>query len=73
VTAAPDVDAWEITERLLTDLAPLAERLWRWLTIRMSCIRILRSQLELLMLRARRSSCDLCWPPGMTCGSDCTG
>src|SRR5215470_17451154 len=28
VSAAPDLDGWAIVERLLTDLAPLAERLW---------------------------------------------
>src|SRR5262249_21982880 len=28
VTAAPDLDGWVITERLLADLAPLNDRLW---------------------------------------------
>src|SRR5262249_57518643 len=28
LTAAPDLDGWVITERLLADLAPLAGRLW---------------------------------------------
>jgi hypothetical protein len=28
LTAAPDLDGWAIVERLLTDLAPLGERLW---------------------------------------------
>src|SRR6516165_5168242 len=28
LTAAPDLDGWAITERLLTDLAPLADRVW---------------------------------------------
>ena len=28
LTAAPDLDGWAIAERLLTDLAPLADRLW---------------------------------------------
>jgi LuxR family transcriptional regulator, maltose regulon positive regulatory protein len=28
VTAAPDLDGWAITERLLKDLAPLADRTW---------------------------------------------
>src|SRR5689334_16364401 len=28
MTAAPDLDGWAIVERLLTDLAPLEERLW---------------------------------------------
>src|SRR5207344_883518 len=28
LTAAPDLDGWAVVERLLTDLAPLAGRLW---------------------------------------------
>jgi LuxR family transcriptional regulator, maltose regulon positive regulatory protein len=28
LTVAPDVDGWAIAERLLTDLAPLADRIW---------------------------------------------
>ena len=28
LTAAPDLDGWAIVERLLTDLAPLEDRLW---------------------------------------------
>jgi LuxR family transcriptional regulator, maltose regulon positive regulatory protein len=28
LTAAPELDGWAVVERLLTDLAPLAERLW---------------------------------------------
>jgi LuxR family transcriptional regulator, maltose regulon positive regulatory protein len=28
LTAAPDLDGWVITERLLADLAPLDDRLW---------------------------------------------
>jgi hypothetical protein len=28
VMAAPDLDGWAIVERLLKDLAPLADRLW---------------------------------------------
>src|SRR5215475_12462637 len=28
LTAAPDLDGWVIAERLLTDLAPLEQRLW---------------------------------------------
>ena len=28
VTAAPDLDGWAIVERLLKDLAPLADRVW---------------------------------------------
>ena len=28
LTAAPDLNGWAITERLLKDLAPLADRVW---------------------------------------------
>src|SRR6266567_3313954 len=28
LTAAPDLDGWAVVERLLKDLAPLADRLW---------------------------------------------
>lgn len=28
LTAAPDLDGWAIVKRLLTDLAPLEDRLW---------------------------------------------
>ena len=28
LTAAPDLDGWAVVERLLTDLAPLEDRLW---------------------------------------------
>ena len=28
LTAAPDLDGWAIVERLLTDLAPLQDRVW---------------------------------------------
>jgi LuxR family transcriptional regulator, maltose regulon positive regulatory protein len=53
VTAAPDLDGWAITERLLTDLAPLRQRLW----LVIDDLHELRSdqarrQLELLVLRA---------------------
>jgi len=53
LTAAPDLDGWAITERLLTDLADLAQRLW----LVIDDLHELRSveaqrQLELLMLRA---------------------
>jgi LuxR family transcriptional regulator, maltose regulon positive regulatory protein len=57
VTAAPDLDGWAMTERLLKDLAPLAERLW----LVIDDVHELRSaqtlrQLQLLVLRA---------PPGL--------
>src|SRR5690242_16680344 len=53
LTAAPDLDSWAIVERLLTDLAPLADRLW----LVIDDAHLLGSggvlpQLELLLLRA---------------------
>jgi LuxR family transcriptional regulator, maltose regulon positive regulatory protein len=53
LTAAPDLDGWEIVERLLKDLAPLDERLW----LVLDDLHELRSaearqQLELLVMRA---------------------
>jgi LuxR family maltose regulon positive regulatory protein len=53
LTAAPDLDGWEIVERLLKDLAPLADRLW----LVIDDVHELRSaearnQLELLIMRA---------------------
>src|ERR1700756_1314886 len=57
VTAAPDLDGWAVVERLLKDLAPLADRLW----LVIDDLHELRSpealaQLELLVMRA---------PPGL--------
>ena len=53
VTAAPDLDGWAITERLLKDLAPLADRTWLVLddVHELGSDEALR-QLELLVLRA---------------------
>jgi LuxR family maltose regulon positive regulatory protein len=53
LTAAPDLDGWAIVERLLKDLAPLADRLW----LIIDDVHELRSadaqrQLELLLMRA---------------------
>ena len=53
LTAAPDLDGWAIVERLLDDLAPLAEPLW----LVVDDLHELRSeparrQLELLMMRS---------------------
>jgi LuxR family transcriptional regulator, maltose regulon positive regulatory protein len=53
LTAAPDLDGWAIIERLLKDLAPLADRLW----LVIDDVHELRSadalaQLELLVMRA---------------------
>jgi LuxR family transcriptional regulator, maltose regulon positive regulatory protein len=53
LTAAPDLDGWAITERLLKDLAPLAEPVWLVLddVHELGGAEALR-QLELLVLRA---------------------
>jgi LuxR family transcriptional regulator, maltose regulon positive regulatory protein len=56
LTAAPDLDGWAITERLLTDLAPLAGRVWLVVDdVHELGPQALR-QLELLIMRA---------PPGL--------
>jgi LuxR family transcriptional regulator, maltose regulon positive regulatory protein len=53
LTAAPDLDGWSIVERLLKDLAPLADRVWLVVddVHELSSADTLR-QLELLVLRA---------------------
>ena len=53
VTAAPDLDGWAIVERLLTDLAPLEDRLWLVIddVHELGPAEALR-QLELLVMRA---------------------
>jgi LuxR family transcriptional regulator, maltose regulon positive regulatory protein len=53
LTAAPDLDGWAMVERLLTDLAPLPDRLW----LIVDDVHELgsdeaRRQLELLLMRA---------------------
>src|SRR5215472_2949365 len=54
LTAAPDLDGWVITERLLADLAPLEDRLWLVVDdVHELGAEALR-QLELLILRAPR-------------------
>ena len=73
LTAAPGVDGWAVVERLLTDLAPLEDRLW----LVIDDAHLLGSgevlaQLELLVLRRRRS-CGSSSRPGTICGSGCTG
>jgi len=56
LTAAPDLDAWAIVQRLLTGLAPLADRIWLVIDdVHQLGPDVLR-QLELLVLRA---------PPGL--------
>jgi LuxR family transcriptional regulator, maltose regulon positive regulatory protein len=52
VTAAPDLDGWVITERLLTDLAPLADRLWLVVDDVHELGPDALRQLELLIMRA---------------------
>ena len=53
LTAAPDLDGWRITERLLKDLAPLNERLWLVIDdLHELGSAEARRQLELLMMRA---------------------
>src|SRR5712671_4456609 len=53
VTAAPDLDGWAIAERLLKDLAPLADRTWLVLDdVHELGSDEARRQLELLVMRA---------------------
>ena len=53
LTAAPDLDGWAIVERLLTDLAPLKDRLWLVIDdAHLLGPGGLLPQLELLVLRA---------------------
>jgi len=56
LTAAPDLDSWAIVERLLTDLAPLADRIWLVIDDVHELGPDALRQLELLMMRA---------PPGL--------
>jgi LuxR family transcriptional regulator, maltose regulon positive regulatory protein len=53
LTAAPGLDGWAVVERLLTDLAPLEDRLWLIIDDAhvLASAEVL-SQLELLVLRA---------------------
>jgi LuxR family maltose regulon positive regulatory protein len=53
LTAAPELDAWAVVERLLKDLAPLEDRVWLVIddVHELSSADMLR-QLELLLLRA---------------------
>jgi LuxR family maltose regulon positive regulatory protein len=53
LTAAPDLDGWAVVERLLTDLTPLAERLWLVIDDAQDLgPGDVLAQLELLVLRA---------------------
>jgi LuxR family transcriptional regulator, maltose regulon positive regulatory protein len=56
LTAAPDLDGWAITERLLTDLAPLNDRIWLVIDDLHELGPDALRQLELLIMRA---------PPGL--------
>src|SRR5690348_17509656 len=53
LTAAPDLDGWAVVERLLTDLAPLQDRLWLVIDdLHELGSEQARRQLELLVMRA---------------------
>src|SRR6266487_711129 len=53
LTAAPDLDGWAVVERLLKDLAPLADRLWLVIDdVHEPRSADARAQLELLVMRA---------------------
>jgi LuxR family maltose regulon positive regulatory protein len=52
LTAAPDLDGWAVVERLLKDLAPLADRLWLVIDDAHDLGPEVLAQLELLVLRA---------------------
>jgi len=52
LTAAPDLDGWAITERLLADLAPLQERVWLVVDDVHELAPEALRQLELLLMRA---------------------
>src|SRR5882724_565719 len=52
LTAAPELDGWAVVERLLTDLAPLADRLWLVIDDAHDLGPEVLAQLELLVLRA---------------------
>jgi len=54
LTAAPDLDGWVITERLLADLAPLDDRVWLVVDDVHELGPDALRQLELLILRAPR-------------------
>ena len=56
LTAAPDLDGWAIVERLLMDLAPLADRIWLVIDDVHELGPDALRQLELLIMRA---------PPGL--------
>jgi LuxR family maltose regulon positive regulatory protein len=51
LTAAPDLDGWAVTERLLADLAPLQDRLWLVIDDMHELGPEALQQLELLLMR----------------------
>ena len=62
LTAAPDLGGWTLVERLLTDLAPLEDRVWLVIDdVHESGPEALR-QLELLVMRAP-AGCGSCGSP----------
>jgi hypothetical protein len=52
LTAAPDLDGWAVIERLLSDLAPLADRIWLVIDDVHELGPQALGQLELLVMRA---------------------
>ena len=64
LTAAPDLDGWAITERLLTDLVRLEDRLWLVIDdMHELGSAEARSQLELLLMRDRALAARHTVPP----------
>src|SRR5689334_3665746 len=53
LTASPDLDGWAVVERLLTDLAPLADRVWLVIDDAHNLGPEVLAQLGRLVLRAR--------------------
>jgi ATP/maltotriose-dependent transcriptional regulator MalT len=72
LSAAPNLDGCRIVERLLTDLAPLADRIWLVVDHPHELGPEVLEQLELLIMRPPRA-CGSCWPPATISGSGCTG
>jgi LuxR family maltose regulon positive regulatory protein len=57
LTAAPELDGWVITERLLTDLAPLDDQLWLVVDDVHELGPDALAQLELLIMRGPPRGC----------------
>ena len=73
LTAAPDLEGWAITERLLEDLAPLRDRVWLVIDdVHELGSAEARRQLELLLMRAP-AELRVVLVTAMTCGWGCTG